>query len=544
MTPTYDNGNRVTQVVDSLNGTFTYSHDLMDRVLTESGPKGTVTYTYDIAGRRSTMQVAGQAVVSYSYDGASRLTQIQQGSLVVGFGYDAAGRPVTLTLPNSVVASYSYDAASRLTGITWARLGVAIGNLTYEYDPAGRKTAVGGSLARTGLPAAVGSATHNAANRVTSWNGSTLTYDDNGNLTSDGSRTYSWNARDQMTGISGAVSATFQYDPAGRRMQKTVAGSTTGYLYDGANIVQEQGVGASNLVTGFGHDQFYARTDGSGTQVPLSDSLQSTVGMTDAGGGLGAQFTYEPYGGTTVAGSGGGSQQFTGRENDGTGLMYYRARYYAPGMGRFVSEDPLGFGGGDVNLYGYVGGGPTGRRDPTGMFWVGVGTEAAASAVWGTMASMTTNLAWQGVACWRGAASEDPLNARRQQATLVGATVNGAFSALMAIYTASQIAPMQLKWFSLMAWSGIVGMIGNMLESLAATTWDRGLTAELSPEEQQQLLSDLLLAANLGMLGGMTTGLLGSSSRVIRQGSEELAPFMSAWVGEFIDNFNERVIFP
>lgn len=58
--------------------------------------------------------------------------------------------------------------------------------------------------------------------------------------------------------------------------------------------------------------------------------------------------------------------QFTGRENDGTGLYFYRGRYYKPGYGRFISEDPIGFSAGDVNLYSYVGQDPVNNRDPFG----------------------------------------------------------------------------------------------------------------------------------------------------------------------------------
>ena len=57
---------------------------------------------------------------------------------------------------------------------------------------------------------------------------------------------------------------------------------------------------------------------------------------------------------------------FTGREEDGTGLLFYRARYYDPSRQRFLSEDPIGFGGGDVNLYSYTFNSPTNFTDPTG----------------------------------------------------------------------------------------------------------------------------------------------------------------------------------
>jgi len=61
------------------------------------------------------------------------------------------------------------------------------------------------------------------------------------------------------------------------------------------------------------------------------------------------------------------SAQYTGRENDGTGLYYYRARYYSPSLHRFISEDPIGFAGG-VNLYAYSENDPVNLKDPTGLF--------------------------------------------------------------------------------------------------------------------------------------------------------------------------------
>jgi YD repeat-containing protein len=87
--------------------------------------------------------------------------------------------------------------------------------------------------------AALTSATYDDANQIATFGGTTFSYDDNGNLTSDGSKNYTWNARHELTAISGGVSASFGYDAFGRRRAKTVSSTTTQFLYDALNPVQE-----------------------------------------------------------------------------------------------------------------------------------------------------------------------------------------------------------------------------------------------------------------------------------------------------------------
>src|SRR5712664_2432649 len=300
------------------------------------------------------MTVGGQTPVIYTPDNANRLTQISQGSATVLFSYDNDSRRSSLTLPNGVSMNYSYDAASQLTGITYKNGSTTLGNLTYAYDLAGRRTGVGGSYARTGTPQAAPSATYNVNNQLTQWKGASLTYDANGNLTSDGTNTYTWNARNQLVSISGGASASFQYDPFGRRVSKTIGG-TTQYLYDGANPVQElSGTNASaNLLTG-GVDEYFQRTDSAGARSLLTDALGSTLALADSTGTVQTSYTFEPFGNTTVTGSSTtNSFAYTGRELDATGLYFYRARYYSATLQRFISEDPIRLGGG-MNLYAFV----------------------------------------------------------------------------------------------------------------------------------------------------------------------------------------------
>jgi RHS repeat-associated protein len=149
---------------------------------------------------------------------------------------------------------------------------------------------------------------------------------------------------------------------------KTISATTTNYLYDGLNPVQELSGGAptANLLTGLGVDEYFQRTDVSGPANFLTDALGSTIALTGPIGNTLSLYTYDPFGNTTMTGSSANPYQYTGREDDGTGLYYYRARYYNPEIGRFISEDPSGFSGGS-NSYIYAGNSPTNLRDPSGQ---------------------------------------------------------------------------------------------------------------------------------------------------------------------------------
>jgi RHS repeat-associated protein len=152
-------------------------------------------------------------------------------------------------------------------------------------------------------------------------------------------------------------------------VRKTIDGAATESRYDGLNVLQEiPGVGpAVNLLTGLGIDEVFSRTDASGRQTVLPDALGSTVALADDTGTVGTQYTYEPFGDVTTAGSNGNPFQYTGRENDGSGLYFYRARYYRPQQHRFLSGDPIDIRPDAVNLYAYVGNNPLGFVDPFGL---------------------------------------------------------------------------------------------------------------------------------------------------------------------------------
>jgi RHS repeat-associated protein len=91
------------------------------------------------------------------------------------------------------------------------------------------------------------------------------------------------------------------------------------------------------------------------------------VATTDAAGGVQSELTYEPFGNTEISAPA-PAYRFTGREDDEPlYLYYYRARYYHTDLQRFISEDPIEFDSGDVNLYAYVRNSPTNFTDATGL---------------------------------------------------------------------------------------------------------------------------------------------------------------------------------
>ncbi|HEY5941858.1 MAG TPA: RHS repeat-associated core domain-containing protein [Solirubrobacterales bacterium] len=363
----YDAANRLTEVNDSTGGEYTLGYDSFDRLTDVEGPNGTIGYEFDAAGRRTLMEVPG-GTVEYEYDDANRLSELASGAQAVSFAYDKAHRLESLTLPNGIEQVYGYDKASQATSITYKDGETTLGAINYAYDANGRTEAMWGSYARLGLPEPLKSTKYNAANQLTEREGKALTYDADGNLTKDGSNEYTWNARGQLTKISGANTASFGYDPFGRRSSKTLGGTTTKLLYDGANVVQES-VGESvtaDVLTGLAPDQLFSRTTEAGTSSYLTDRLGSAIALANGSGEVKTSYTYDPFGSMSKTGEATSNPyQFTGRENDGTGLVYYRARYYSPLMGRFISQDPAGFLDG-ANLYEYVDGAPLDFTDPTG----------------------------------------------------------------------------------------------------------------------------------------------------------------------------------
>jgi RHS repeat-associated protein len=277
----------------------------------------------------------------------------------------------------------------------------------YGYDTAYNPTLYsywnGGTDTTLSLPA-------NADNQI---NLGGFAWDGDGNPSTYKSAVFSFDPEDRLTAISSpAFVAT--YDGDGLRVTKTAAGVTTYFVYDGSSPIAEEtfnGTSATfTALNGVTADGWRARKQGSIVHQYVYDpqgSVQERHTEAAYSSGLAAydRSTFEGYGalrgaykGSTGAGTGqhdpaGFGGQFGYYTDIETGLLCLTHRYYDPGTGKFLTRDPIGYGGG-MNLYGFAGGNPVNESDPSGydslLSWsdfkqgIGTGWAGFSTSVWNT----------------------------------------------------------------------------------------------------------------------------------------------------------------
>jgi RHS repeat-associated protein len=366
---------------------------------------GTVGSTYDRQSQRHTLTYPDGRTLEYDYHLDGQLQGILEGTTVLAaYGYDGAGRLQEMTRANGAVTQYRYDGADRLDD-TWT---VVSGTLQSRFDSTlnreGQRTAVSetlngatistaygydgvGRLATADLSSGVtyaytydtvGNCTsvttnggtpqttqYDAANQVVGW-----TYDSQGNLLSDGTQTYRYDAFGRLDQtVTGGVTTTMAYRGAALVAQ-TRGGVTTRYTHDLAlglpEVLQtDDGTTVTTLI--YGRERL-ATITGATRQWEIQDGLGSVrQQLTDAGAPVATQ-QYTPWGEPTT-----GIAQpfgFTGELQDATtGLVYLRARWYNPSQGTLLGRDPFeGWSDTPYSLHPYQYGfsDPISRTDPSG----------------------------------------------------------------------------------------------------------------------------------------------------------------------------------
>ena len=173
----------------------------------------------------------------------------------------------------------------------------------------------------------------------------------------------------EKTAVGSGV--TFKYDPFGRRIYKSSSSGTSIFAYDHDNLIEEtnsSGGVVARYSQGLNTDEPLAMLRSSTTSYYQADGLGSVSSLSNGAGAVAQNYSYDSFGNIiATTGSLVNSFRYTRREWDTeTSLYYYRARYYDPQSGRFLSEDPIRFRGG-VDFYPYVGGNPLNALDPSGM---------------------------------------------------------------------------------------------------------------------------------------------------------------------------------
>ncbi len=353
----------------------------------------------------------GQSIADYSYDGAGNMTSRMHpmsgasmsasynvNNWSTGIRHDPASLAdfVYEVDPEGHFESeekrhhtnnsryYTFDGSYRLLDFEEGTLsnGIVfplIRQGEFEYDPAGNRISADDNGTMT-------SYTSNALNQYTAIvQGASINplHDANGNLTYDGSNNYDYDDENRLISVNGGATASYKYDPLGRRIEKQTASETIKFFYDGVKVIEEVDAGG-NVVASYvycnGVDELLTMNRNGNTYYYHEDALGSVIALSDAGGNVVERYEYDPYGAAEVLDNSFNSlpastvdnpYTFTsGRYDAETGLMFFRSRYYDSKTGRFISRDPIGTWGDAVNMgnaYTYVGNDPVSNIDPDGQ---------------------------------------------------------------------------------------------------------------------------------------------------------------------------------
>ncbi len=369
---------QITAMTDS-SGVKTFARDAAGQITAIGYPDGTaISLAYDAVGNIGSITYPGGLVVNYSYDSLNRTSGVALGANSLSMSYDATGRLAGETRSNGVQSLYGYDAAGQLASLSHKKGAIVIADLAYTRNDAGLVIRDGGALPLNPvINSSSATGTYNNADGVLTWGGDNYTYDADGNLTA----------------IAGAKTFSAVYDNQNRPTSITLDGATTTYVYDGlGNRVQAQ---TATATRNFHHDPwgrllFETNTSGqvtanyiydgdrlvaSGTPAGgyvfyHQDKTGNTLALTDSSGAVVGAYAYSPYG-AVLNQSGSTTTPFTyvgayGVMSEGNALYFMKNRYYDAISGRFIQRDPIGFAGGQSNLYAYVGDNPVTNIDPDG----------------------------------------------------------------------------------------------------------------------------------------------------------------------------------
>jgi RHS repeat-associated protein len=437
LTMTWDGPLPLTQEQDGVaSGTITYTWEDGTLNLASTDINGTaIDYQYDTDGvplvigdeeldyqpdtTLVTDRTVGDVSTDYNYNEYGELSDMTTRAdgaelLKRVFTYDSLGRIVEIEETNQGATTtyvYTYDLIGQLVQVEAS--GDQNYTHTYEYDANGNRTAVSNGTDNL----SVGDINHDVDDRLMAYGATTFEYNDAGQLTQkvEGAQTTQYvygvsGELQQVTLPSGQV-VEYEHDALQRRVARKVDGAYTHRFLYGDNInpvaeVDASGDTVSTFVYGTGLNVPDYMVRGGSTYYFVRDHLGSVRFVVDAvDGEIAQELQYDEFGQVSFD-SNPGFQPFGyagGLYDPDTGLVRFGARDYDPHIGRWTAPDPIGFDGGEENLYSYTGNAPIVWVDPTGNFllpiFLGAALGAAGNAfVYGTSTRCTTGWGYVGAA--------------------------------------------------------------------------------------------------------------------------------------------------
>lgn len=420
----YDANGNITSVTESATGkNKNYIYDKNDRMTRlEEGTSNSTDYVYDDNSNLTSRKItAGSTTIDNGYN-YNKLNQVigisREGSSLEKFTYDEQGNVISIIRSNGTYSSFKYDEANRLTKVTnYNASGESEDYYEYIYDKNGNRTSVitkDGAISyqydelnqlleeklldgttisyeydtvgnRTKKIVTNGNSTtttytYNDGNELTAVDGQAYTYDQNGNLTNNGDKTFIYNEENRLIEVkdsSNQTIAKFTYDHEGKRNSITKSTGTINFHYEGNNVIYETDE-SDNITAEYTYDvqgnpatmikndeTYYYHVNGHG----------DVMSLTDISGNIVAEYSYDAWGNIISQIGSMASEnpyRYAGyRYDESTELYYLMARYYDSEIGRFITRDTFhGFEDDpqSLNQYAYTGNNPVKYSDPSGYY--------------------------------------------------------------------------------------------------------------------------------------------------------------------------------